>query len=245
MYGATGDASTPAAPAAPVDLSVASAVRLSLVVGVAAAALGLAPAVGTAWALARGRFRGKSLLAALVMVPLVLPPVVTGLLVLQLLGRSTLLGGLLATLGLPVTFTLLGAVVAALVVGFPVYVMTIRGAFEAIDPRYEEVSLSLGQAPRATFRRVTLPLALPGIAAGVVLAFARGLGEFGATAIVAGNMEGQTRTIALAVYALLDSPGEDPRVAYLAAASVALSLAALVAFEAMNRWQRRRLALDG
>lgn len=222
-----------------------SAVRLSLVVGLSAALLGLVPAVATAWALARGRFRGKSLLGALVMVPLVLPPVVTGLLMLWLLGRSAPLGRLLAEAGLPVSFTLLGAVLAALVVGFPVYVMTIRGAMEAIDPRYEEVSLSLGVPPWRTFRRVTLPLALPGVAAGVVLAFARGLGEFGATAIVAGNMEGQTRTIALAVYALLDSPGDDPRVVHLAVASVALSLLSLACFEALNRWQRRRLALDG
>ena len=227
------------------QLDVGSAVGLSLVVGMAAASAGLIPAVATGWALARRTFRGKSLVSALVLAPMVLPPVVTGLLILRLLGRASAIGHLLEQLGAPVAFTLLGAVVAALVVGFPIYVMTVRAAFEAIDPRYDEVSLTLGEPPARTFRRITLPLALPGIAAGFVLAFARGLGEFGATAIVAGNMEGKTRTIALAVYALLDSPGDDPRTTELAAASIGLSLAALVAFEALTRWQRRRLELDG
>lgn len=174
-----------------------------------------------------------------------LPPVVTGLLLLRALGRSSPAGAVLADLGLSVPFTLLGAVLAALVVGFPVYAMAIRGAFEAIDPRLEEVSATLGQPPARTLRRVTLPLALPGIAAGAVLAFARGLGEFGATAIVAGNMEGRTRTIALAVYALLDGPGEDPRLGQLVWASLGLCLLSLVGYEALTRWQRRRLELDG
>jgi molybdate transport system permease protein len=226
-------------------LDVFSAIRLSFVVGLAAAAIGLVPATVVGWALARGTFRGKAVLSALVLAPLVLPPVVTGLLLLRLFGRASPVGGALDALGLPVPFTLLGAVVAALVVGFPIYVMTIRGAIEAVDRRYEEVSLSLGVPPGRTAWRITLPLALPGIAAGVVLAFARGLGEFGATAIIAGNMEGRTRTIALAVYALLDAPGEDPRLATLVGASLALAFAAIVGFEALTRWQRRRLELDG
>lgn len=226
-------------------LDVGSAVRLSLVVGMAAALLGLPLATATGWVLARRPFPGRSLLSALVLTPMVLPPVVTGLLLLRAFGRASPLGRALAEAGLPLTFSLLGAVVAALVVGFPIYVMTIRGAFEAIDPRYEELSLSLGEPPARTFRRITLPLALPGIAAGVVLAFARGLGEFGATAIVAGNMEGRTRTIALAVYALLDGPGQDPRLTWLVLSSIGLSLGALIAFEALNRWQRRRLEVDG
>jgi molybdate transport system permease protein len=228
-----------------VTLDVASAVRLSLLVGLGAAALGFVPATAVAWLLARGRFRGKSLLSALVLAPLVLPPVVTGLLLLRVFGRASPIGSALDAIGLPVPFTLLGAVVAALVVGFPIYVMTIRCAIEAVDRRYEEVSVSLGVPPMRTAWRVTLPLALPGIAGGVVLAFARGLGEFGATAIIAGNMEGRTRTIALAVYALLDAPGDDPRTAALVGASIALALAALVGFEALTRWQRRRLELDG
>ena len=122
--------------------------------------------------------------------------------------------------------------------------LSIRGAFEAVDARFEEVSLTLGSRPLETWRRITLPLALPGIAAGMVLAFARGLGEFGATVVLAGNMEGRTRTIALAVYSLLDAPGGDGEVRTLLAASIALSLAALAGFEALDRYQRRRLDLD-
>jgi molybdate transport system permease protein len=228
-----------------VDLDVATAVRLSLTVGAVSSLLGLVPAVGIAWILARHEFRGKAVVSSLVLTPLVLPPVVTGLLMLEVFGRQAPLGRLMDTLGLPVPFSLTGAVLAAGVVGFPLYVTSIRAAFEAVDPRYEEVSLSLGTPPGPTFRRVTLPLALPGIAAGVVLAFARGLGEFGATAVLAGNMEGRTRTIALAVYALLDAPGEDPRVSQLVGAAFVLSVLALAGFEALNRWQRRRLGLDG
>lgn len=227
-----------------ITLDVGTAVRLSVEVGLAAAALGLVPAGVTAWVLARRSFYGKSIVSAAVLAPLVLPPVVTGLALIRLFGTDTPFGSALAALGLPVPFTLFGAVLAAALVGFPVYVMAIRSAFEAVDPRLEEVSLTLGVPPAATFRRVTLPLAAPGIAAGIVLAFARGLGEFGATAVVAGNMEGQTRTIALAVYTLLDAPGEDPRMTTLLVASVLLSLAALLGYEALARWQRRRLELD-
>lgn len=227
------------------ELDVGSAIRLSLVVGLSAAVAGLLPAVATAWILARRRFVGKSVVSAMVLAPLVLPPVVTGLVMLWILGRSSPVGNVLLQAGFPVTFSLFGAILVALVVGFPIYVMTIRGAFEAVDPRYEEISLSLGETPVGTFRRVTLPLALPGIAAGFTLAFARGLGEFGATAIVAGNMEGKTRTIALAVYALVDGPGGDARTVQLVVASIGLSLVALAMFEAFNRWQRRRLEIDG
>lgn len=222
-------------------LDPSSAVRLSLIVGFVSTLAMLVPATACAWALARGRFRGRTLLSGAVLLPLVLPPVVTGLLLLRLLGRTSPVGRALATAGWPVTFSLTGAVVAACVVGFPLYVMAIRAAFEAVDPRLEEVSWTLGVPPRRTFFRVTLPLALPGIVAGMVLAFARGLGEFGATAIIAGNMEGRTRTIALAVYALLDAPDGDAQMGQLLAASVGLSLMALVLFEGLNRWQRQRM----
>jgi molybdate transport system permease protein len=228
-----------------VPLDVANAVRLSLIVGLCAAGLGLVPAVAAGWVLARRTFPGKAVLGALLMLPMVLPPVVTGLLLLRLLGRTAPIGQALAAVGLPVTFTLLGAVVAAGVVGFPLYVASARAALEAVDPRYEELSHTLGVPPWTTFRRVTLPLAAPGLAAGAVLAFARGLGEFGATAVLAGNVEGRTRTIALATYTLLDAPGDDPRVGQLAVASVVLSVASLAGFEALNRWQRRRLGLGG
>ena len=224
-------------------LDVWSALQLSLLVGLGATAAGFGPALALAWALARGDFRGKTLLSAVLMMPMVLPPVVTGLILLRLLGRSAPLGAALEALGAPVSFSLLGAVVAALVVGFPLYVSTIRAALEAVDPRYEEVARTLGLTPLRTFWTITLPLAAPGLAAGAVLAFARGLGEFGATAVIAGNMEGRTRTIALAIYTLLDGPGDDPRLAQLAAFSVGTSLLAIAGHELLNRALRRRLEL--
>ncbi len=219
----------------------ASAIRISLLVALLAAAAGLAPAVGLGWLLARRDFTGKTVLTTLVLTPLVMPPVVTGFLLLSLLGRESLLGRGLSTLGLHIPFTFLGAAVAALVVGLPLYVIAVRGAFEAVDPHYEEVSWTLGSPPARTFRRVSLPLALPGIAAGAVLAFARALGEFGATVVLAGNVEGRTRTIALAVYTLLEAPAGRSTTWILVGASVALSVLALVGYEALARRQRRRL----
>ena len=221
-----------------------AAIRLSLAVGVSSALVGLLPAVGLAWLLARGRFRGKALLSAVLLIPLVLPPVVTGFLMLEAFGRSSLLGAALEGVGLRIPFSFVGAVAAAWLVGLPLYVMAIRGAFEAVDPRLEEVSWTLGVRPLSTWLRVTVPLALPGIAAGLVLAFARGLGEFGATAVLAGNIEGETRTIALAVYSLLEATDGEERLRLLLGMSIALSLVALVGYEALNRWQRRRLELD-
>ncbi len=221
--------------------SVASAIRLSLMVALLATLAGLVPAVGLGWLLARREFRGKALLSTLVMAPLVMPPVVTGFLLLSVLGGATPLGSRLASLGLPVPFTIVGAAIAAFVVGLPLYVITIRGAFEAVDPMYEELSWTLGSPPRRTFFRVSLPLALPGIAAGAMLAFARALGEFGATVVLAGNVEGSTRTIALAVYTLLESPSGRSTIWVLVGASVGISLLALLGFEALSRRQKLRL----
>jgi molybdate transport system permease protein len=221
-----------------------SALALSVEVALASTLLALVPAALLGRLLARG-FPGRSLVTALVLVPLVLPPVVTGLLLLDVFGRQGPIGGALDALGVRIAFTWLGAVVAATVVGFPLYVIAVRQAFEAIDPRYEEVAATLGDPPWRAFARVALPLALPGIAAGAVLAFARALGEFGATVVVAGNVEGRTRTLALAVYALLDAPGRDPRLPWLVGASLGLALAALAAYEALLRWQRRRLEGGG
>lgn len=220
------------------------AVELSLSVAAVATLLAAAPALAVAWVLARWRFRGKALLTAVVTAPLVLPPVITGLVLLRVFGRSSPIGAALAAVGVPVVFSWFGAVLAAMVVGFPLYVLTIRSAFEAVDPRYEEVSLTLGVRPTATWRRITLPLALPGIAAATVLAFARALGEFGATAVIAGNIEGRTRTLALAVYTLLDAPAGGP-IWPLVAVSLGLSFGALGAFEWLVRRQRARLDLDG
>ena len=221
--------------------AVASAIRLSLMVALLATLAGLIPAVALGWLLARREFPGKALLSTLVMAPLVMPPVVTGFLLLSVLGGGTPLGSWLASLGLPVPFTILGAAIAAFVVGLPLYVITIRGAFEAVDPMYEELSWTLGAPPRRTFFRVSLPLALPGIAAGAMLAFARALGEFGATVVLAGNVEGSTRTIALAVYTLLESPTGRSTIWVLVGASVAISMLALLGFETLSRRQKLRL----
>ena len=218
-----------------------SAVRLSLIVAFSAVLLGLIPAVATGWMLARRDFFGKSFVSMIVMAPLVIPPVVTGFLLLSVLGRESALGAMLTAIGLPIPFTLLGATLAALVVGFPLYVMAIRAVFDTVDRRFEEVSWTLGVPKARTFRRISLPLALPGIAAGAVLAFARSLGEFGATVVLAGNMEGETRTIALAVYSLLESPSGRGPTWVLVIASVILSLVALLGFEGLSRWQRRRM----
>ncbi len=231
-------ADRPVTSAAP---SIGSAIRLSLIVALVATLVGLVPAVAIGWLLARRDFPGKTLLSTLVMAPLVIPPVVTGFLLLSAFGANTPLGRLLAGLGVPVPFTLVGASLAAFVVGLPLYVISIRGAFEAVDPFYEQLSWTLGSPPRKTFFRISLPLALPGIAAGAVLAFARALGEFGATVVLAGNVEGSTRTIALAVYTLLESPSGQGAIWALILASVAISLVALVGFEALTRRQKARL----
>ncbi len=228
-----------------VDLGVdlGSAVRLSVTVAFLATLLGLVPAVALGWLLARVNFRGKALLTTGVLAPLVLPPVVTGYLLLSILGREGVVGRWLGAMGVQVSFTLLGAVLAAMVAGFPLYVLAIRTAFEGIDARYEEVAATLGETPLRSFLRVSLPLARPGIIAGAVLAFARGLGEFGATIVLAGNLEGATRTIPLAVYTLLESPGQTRAIWALVGASVALSLAALAGYEWLLVRQRARLGL--
>lgn len=217
-------------------IDVGSAVRISLEVALLATVLGLLPSIALGWLLARRDFPGKTLLSTAVQAPLVLPPVVTGLLLLRALGRSGL--------DLPVPFTFAGAVAAAMVVGLPLYVISTRAAFEAVDRRLEEASRSLGVAPAATFWRVSLPLAAPGIAAGAVLAFGRALGEFGATVVIAGNFEGRTRTIALAVYALLERPREQAAMWTLVGASLGLCLLSLAGWELLMRRQRRRLEVD-
>ncbi|MCG6957761.1 MAG: molybdate ABC transporter permease subunit [Gemmatimonadetes bacterium] len=223
-----------------------SAIRISVLVALLATLAGLPVAVGLGWLMARRSFRGKVLLSTIILAPLVMPPVVTGFLLLSVLGSRSPLGRLLAGLGVPVPFTILGAALAALAVGLPLYVLTVRNAFEAVDPHYEELSWTLGVGPRRTFMRVSLPLAVPGIVAGAVLAFARALGEFGATVVLAGNVEGRTRTIALAIYTLLEAPAARRDTWILVGASVAISLAALVGYEALSRRQRRRLEVhDG
>jgi len=221
-----------------------SSIPLSLTVAVTAAVLSLPPAVAAAWYLERTKLPGRDALKTLILLPLVLPPVVVGYLLLRVFSPRGALGALLDRAGAPVAFHWLGAVVAAAVVGFPLFVMAVGQAMQAVDPRYEAVSKILGRSSWSTFFRVTLPLSWPGIVAGALLALARGLGEFGATIVVAGRIPGETETISLKIYAELDAPGGEARIAGLVAASVALCLVCVVASRYLERWYRSRLELE-
>ncbi len=204
-------------------------VLLSLRVALGAVALSLVPGIAAGWLLARWQHPLRALVQGLVMLPLVLPPVVTGYLLLFAFGRSRPLGQLWhAWTGGHLAYTTAACVIAAAVVGFPLLVEAIRLSMLAVDPRLEQVSRSLGRGPLDTFFRVTLPLALPGVASGAVLAFARALGEFGATIVLAGDIAGETRTIPVAVYTLMNVRGGEDAATRLVAISVALSLAALL-----------------
>ena len=222
----------------------ASAIRLSVEAGLGCALFGLPIAVALGWLLARHRFRGKQLISTLILAPMVLPPVVTGVLLLKLFGTHSWLGTLLAKAGIEIPFSFIGVLIAALVVSLPLYVISVRGAFEAIDPRCEELARTLGHTPLQSFWKVSLPLALPGILAGALLSFARALGEFGATAVLAGNIEGKTRTLSLAVYTLMDSPDGDHATQTLLGVSLALTFLALLGGEWFRRWQRARMGVD-
>jgi molybdate transport system permease protein len=223
---------------------VTDPVLLSIGVGLAATLLSLPFAVATAWLIERSRLPGRGVVQAIVMLPLVLPPVVVGYALLKLFSPRSALGRLLQSLGAPVAFHWLGAVVAAAVVGFPLFVMMVGLAMRAVEPRLEVVSRSLGRTPWETFWRVMLPLSWPGIVAGAVIAFARGLGEFGATIVLAGRIPGETETIPLRIYAELDAPGGEERIVWLLAWSIALCLAAVVAWRRLSSWHRRRLELE-
>lgn len=206
--------------------AIVSAVGLSLLCAAAAVAVATPAAVGLALVLARRRFRGKALVELLVMLPIVVPPVVTGYLLLQLLGRTGPLGWL-GLDGYSPVFTWVAAAVAQAVVGFPFLVLTLRVAFAGIDPELEKAAQLFGASRWGTLWTVTLPLAWHGLAAGALLAFARALGEFGATIIVAGNIPGRTRTLPLAIYAQLQSPGREAQVAALVAIAIGLACGAL------------------
>lgn len=204
-------------------------ILLSIRVAVGAVALSLVPGIAAGWLLARWQHPLRALLQGLVMLPLVLPPVVTGYLLLFALGRSRPLGQLYHDwTGGHVAYTTTACIIAAAVVGFPLLVEAIRLSVLAVDPRLEQVSRSLGRGPLDTFFRVTLPLSLPGVASGAVLAFARALGEFGATIVLAGNVAGETRTIPVAVYTLMNVRDGETAAMRLVAVSVVLSLAALL-----------------
>jgi len=219
------------------------AVRLSLRVAFWAMLGSLPFGLATAMVLARGRFWGKTLLDGVVHLPLVMPPVVTGYLLLLLLGRHGPLGRFLAeSFGLVFAFRWTGAALASAVMGFPLMVRAIRLSLDAVDCRLEEAAGTLGAGRAFVFMLITLPLIAPGIVAGMVLSFARSLGEFGATITFVSNIPGETRTVASAIYTLTQTPGGDAGALRLTLVSIALSLVALLAADLLARRIGRRIA---
>ncbi len=207
-----------------------------------AVGFGLPLAVLTAWALARARFPGRSLLSAFVHLPLVLSPVVTGWVLLLIFGVRGPVGGLLlAWFGVRLAFTTAGAALACAVMIFPIMVRTIRLSIEAIDPRLEQAARTLGAGRLDRLLTVTLPLAAPGILVGAVVGYATSLGEFGAVITFAASIPGQTQTLPLAIFAALQSPGGEAAAARLAGVSVALAVAGLLLAEWLGRWLRGRV----
>jgi molybdate transport system permease protein len=218
------------------------AVELSLKVSAIAVIASLPLGIFLAWLLARCQFRGKALLDSLIHLPLVLPPVVVGYLLLLSLGRRGWLGGWLYDwFGISFAFSWRGAALAAAVVALPLMVRAIRLALEAVDPKLEQAARTLGAGRWRVFFTITLPLTLPGLIAGTVLAFARSLGEFGATITFVSNIPGETRTIPLAMFTLLETPGAEANAARLCLIAIALALISLLLSEWLARWGRKRL----
>jgi molybdate transport system permease protein len=219
------------------------AIGLSLRVAVVAVAVSLPFAIGMAWLLSYREFPGKIFVEAIVSLPLVLPPVVTGYALLLLLGRHGAIGEFLdRRLGIVFAFRWTGAAIAAAVMGFPFMVRGIRLSFDGIDHDLERAAASLGAQGWKVFLTVTLPLSIPGMMSGAVLAFGRSLGEFGATITFVSSIPGETRTISSAIYALLQTPSGDAAVLRLCGVSVALSFIALIGAEWLSRFERRRLS---
>ena len=217
------------------ETSVLPLALLSLRVACAATLLSLPAGIALGYLLARRQFTGKSLVQALIALPMVLPPVAVGLGLLWLLGRQGPLGALWRATGIELVFTEGAAVLAAAVVGFPLLVRACEQAFAEVDARYERVARSLGMSRARAFARITLPLARRGILYGTLLAFTRALGEFGATAVVAGILPGRTETLALGIWSRIQL-GDDGAALLLCGASFALALASLLVAET---WLRR------
>ena len=220
-----------------------TAIELSIRIASVATLASLPAGIAVALLLARGRFPGKALVDALVHLTLVLPPVVTGYVLLITFGRRGPAGRFLEeAFGIVLSFRWTGAALAAAVMGFPLMVRAIRLSIEAVDRRLEQASGSLGAGPVATFFLVTLPLALPGVLVGAVLGFAKALGEFGATITFVSNIPGETRTIASAIYTATQVPSGDEEALRLTLVSVAIALAALGISELLQRRVRRAVA---
>jgi molybdate transport system permease protein len=220
-----------------------TAIFLTLRIATVATLCALPFGIFVAFALARWEFPGKTLFDGLIHLPLVLPPVVTGYLLLLTFGQRGLVGGWLAhNLGIVLSFRWTGAALASAVMGFPLMVRAMRLSFEAIDHRLEKAAGTLGANPLVTFFLVSLPLALPGIIVGAILAFARSLGEFGATITFVSNIPGETQTISSAIYTYTQVPGGDANALRLTVISIAIALAALIASEIIQKCTVERLA---
>lgn len=223
----------------PVEIS---ALWLSVQVGLWCVITLLVPGIACGWLLARKQFPGKSLLEAMVHLPMVLPPVVTGCLLLLLLGKNGVLGKwLYEVFGWQLAFTWKGAALASTVMAFPLMVRSVKIAVEMIDRNMEEVSQTLGAGPFRCFLTVTLPLAIPGILTGAALAFARSLGEFGATITFAGNIQAETQTLPLAVFSQLQIPGAENAVLRLTILSIIVSLGAVAVSQLLETWFMHRI----
>ncbi|ATZ11068.1 molybdate ABC transporter permease subunit [Erwinia amylovora] len=220
------------------------AVALSLKVSVMAVAGSLPFGILMAWILVRCQFRGKTLLDSLIHLPLVLPPVVVGYLLLLGFGRRGVIGKYLYDwFGFTFAFSWRGAALASAVIAFPLMVRAIRLALEAVDSKLEQAARTLGAGRWRVFFTITLPLTLPGIIVGAVLGFARSLGEFGATITFVSNIPGETRTLPSAMYTLLETPAAEGAAARLCVIAILLALASLLLSEWLTRWGRKRLGL--
>jgi molybdate transport system permease protein len=222
-----------------------SALLLSLKVSLWAVAVILPPGVLLGWLLARRQFHGKAVIEAIIHLPMVLPPVVTGYVLLLGLGRRGWLGHWLhGTFGISVAFSWKGAVIASAVMSLPLMVRAVRLSMSLIEPRLEQAASTLGAGPARVFFTVTLPLAAPGVLTGAILGFARSLGEFGATITFVGNIEGETRTLPLALYTYTQTPGTEEPALRLVLISLAAAFAALIGSELLTRRTERRLNGD-
>ena len=217
-------------------------VALSLRVSFWATLVSLPLGILTAYALARWSFPGKQILNGIVHLPLILPPVVTGYLLLVTFGRRGSVGQWLETVGIIFSFRWTGAALAAAIMAFPLMVRAIRLAIEAVDPRLEAAAGTLGASPSWVFATVTLPLILPGVLAGSILAFAKAIGEFGATITFVSNIPGQTQTVPSAIYALLQAPGGEAAAGRLVLVSITIAMTALLVSEVLARRVARRVA---
>jgi molybdate transport system permease protein len=221
-----------------VEQSILALAAFTTLMGTVSTLLALPAGIAAAWLLARCSFSGKPVVETLLSLPLVLPPVATGFLLLQLFGLNSVVGRALDRLGIEVVFTWKAVVLAMAVMSFPLMVLTIRAGFEQVDTRYERVAATLGASPWRVFVTITLPLATRSIVAAAILGFARALGEFGATIVVAGGIPGQTQTLAVAIFNLTES-GRDADASRLLLVSIALAFAAMLL---ANVIQRRKQA---